>query len=119
MNNNNLLGILLSMLCILHCSLPFLALVTSVNSISVFIEYSKMIHIFLFLMVFAVYLLVFPRIYVNERKLFILILSSSGVLILFLALFFEGTLETIITLIGAFLLLIAHYKNRVAINAIN
>ncbi len=119
MNNNNLLGILLSMLCILHCSLPFLALVTSINSISVFIEYSKMIHIFLFLMVFAIYLLVFPRIYVNEGKLFILTLSSFGVLMLFLALFFEGTIETMVTLIGAFLLLIAHYKNRLAINAID
>ena len=46
MNNNNILGILLSVLCILHCALPFLALATSLNTISIFIEHSKIIHIF-------------------------------------------------------------------------
>ena len=112
MNNNNILGILLSVLCILHCALPFLALATSLNTISIFIEYSKIIHIFLFLMVFVVYLIVFPRSYINQRRLLILIIATSGVLLLFFALFFEGSLETITTLIGALLLLFAHYKNR-------
>ena len=112
MNNNNILGILLSVLCILHCTLPFLALATSLNTISIFIEHSKIIHIFLFLMVFVVYLIVFPRSYINQRRLLILLIATSGVLLLFFALFFEGNLETITTLIGALLLLYAHYKNR-------
>ena len=108
--NNNILGILLSILCILHCALPFLALATSLNSISIFIEYSKIIHIFLFIMVFVVYLTVFPWSYVNQKRLSILILASSGVLMLFFALFFEGYTETVTTLIGALLLLFAHYN---------
>ena len=112
MNNNNILGILLSVLSILHSALPFLALATSLNAISIFIEYSKIIHIFLFLMVFVVYLIVFPGSYINQRRLLILIIASSGVLMLFFALFFEGNLETITTLIGALFLLFAHYKNR-------
>ena len=31
MNNNNLIGIALSILCIIHCALPFLAIATSLN----------------------------------------------------------------------------------------
>ena len=89
MNNNNLIGIALSILCIIHCALPFLAIATSLNSLVFFIENSKIIHIFLFTMVFVVYLIVFPKNYIRNRKLLDLIISSSGVLSLFFALFFR------------------------------
>ena len=89
MNNNNLIGIALSILCIIHCALPFLAIATSLNSLEIFIENSKIIHIFLFALVFLVYLIVFPKNYIRDRKLLHLIISSSGVLLLFFALFFE------------------------------
>ena len=111
MNNNNLIGITLSILCIIHCALPFLAIVTSLNSLAIFIDNSKIIHIFLFAMVFVVYLIVFPKNYIRDRKLLTLIISTSGVLLLFLALFLKGYPETYSTLIGASLLLLAHYKN--------
>ena len=68
MNNNNLIGITLSILCIIHCALPFLAIVTSLNSLAIFIENSKIIHIFLFTMVFVVYLIVFPKNYIRDRN---------------------------------------------------
>ena len=111
MNNNNLIGIVLSILCIIHCALPFLAIATSLNSIEIFIENSKIIHIFLFALVFLVYLIVFPKNYIRDRKLLHLIISSLGVLLLFFALFLEGYPETYSTLIGAILLLLAHYRN--------
>ncbi|MFL2820238.1 MAG: MerC domain-containing protein [Alphaproteobacteria bacterium] len=118
MNNNNLIGITLSILCIIHCALPFLAIVTSLNSLAIFIENSKIIHIFLFTMVFVVYLIVFPKNYIRDRKLFTLIISSFGVLLLFFALFLDGYPETYSTLIGASLLLLAHYRNHISTNLI-
>ncbi|MBP56299.1 MAG: hypothetical protein CML89_01155 [Rhodobiaceae bacterium] len=118
MNNNNLIGITLSILCIIHCALPFLAIVTSLNSLSIFIENSKIIHIFLFVMVFVIYLTVFPKNYIRDRKLLSLIISSSGVLLLFFALFLEGYPEIYSTLIGASLLLLAHYRNHI-LNKLN
>ena len=114
MNNNNLIGITLSILCIIHCSLPFLAIVTSLNSLAIFIENSKIIHIFLFTMVFVVYLIVFPKNYIRDRKLLTLIISSFGVLLLFFALFLDEYPETYSTLIGASLLLLAHYRNYIS-----
>ena len=114
MNNNNLIGITLSILCIIHCALPFLAIVTSLNSLAIFIENSKIIHIFLFTMVFVVYLIVFPKNYIRDRKLFTLTISSFGVLLLFFALFLDGYPETYSTLIGASLLLLAHYRNHIS-----
>ena len=112
--NNNLIGIALSILCIIHCALPFLAIATSLNSLEIFIENSKIIHIFLFALVFLVYLIVFPKNYIRDRKLLNLIISSSGVLFLFFALFLEGYPETYSTLIGAILLLLAHYRNHIS-----
>ena len=114
MNNNNLIGIALSILCIIHCALPFLAIATSLNLLEIFIENSKIIHIFLFALVFLVYLIVFPKNYIRNRKLLDLIISSSGVLLLFFALFIEGYTETYSTLIGAILLLLAHYRNHIS-----
>ena len=114
MNNNNLIGIALSILCIIHCALPFLAIVTSLNSLAIFIENSKIVHIFLFIMVFVVYLIVFPKNYIRDRKLSALIISSFGVLLLFFALFLDGYPETYSTLIGASLLLLAHYRNHIS-----
>ena len=114
MNNNNLIGIALSILCIIHCALPFLAIATGLNSLEIFIENSKIIHIFLFALVFLVYLIVFPKNYIRDRKLFDLIISSSGVLLLFFALFLERYTETYSTLIGAILLLLAHYRNHIS-----
>ena len=114
MNNNNLIGITLSILCIIHCALPFLAIVTSLNSLVFFIENSKIIHIFLFTMVFVVYLIVFPKNYIRDRKLLTLIISSFGVLLLFFALFLDEYPETYSTLIGASLLLLAHYRNHIS-----
>ena len=114
MNNNNLIGIALSILCIIHCALPILAIATSLNSLEIFIENSKIIHIFLFALVFLVYLIVFPKNYIRDRKLLDLIISSSGVLLLFFALFLEGYPETYSTLIGAILLLLAHYRNHIS-----
>ena len=114
MNNNNLIGIALSILCIIHCALPFLAIATSLNSLEIFIENSKIIHIFLFTLVFLVYLIVFPKNYIRDRKILDLIISSSGVLLLFFALFLAGYPETYSTLIGAILLLLAHYRNHIS-----
>ena len=114
MNNNNLIGITLSILCIIHCALPFLAIMTSLNSLAIFIENSKIIHIFLFTMVFVVYLIVFPKNYIRDRKLLTLIISSFGVLLLFFALFLDGYPETYSTLIGASLLLLSHYRNHIS-----
>ena len=114
MNNNNLIGIALSILCIIHCALPFLAIATSLNSLEIFIENSKIIHIFLFALVFLVYLIVFPKNYIRDRKILDLIISSSGVLLLFFALFLERYTETYSTLIGAILLLLAHYRNHIS-----
>ena len=114
MNNNNLIGIALSILCIIHCALPFLAIATSLNLLEIFIENSKIIHIFLFALVFLVYLIVFPKNYIRNRKLLDLIISSSGVLLLFFALFLEGYPEIFSTLIGAILLLLAHYRNHIS-----
>ena len=114
MNNNNLIGIALSILCLIHCGLPFLAIATSLNSLEIFIENSKIIHIFLFALVFLVYLIVFPKNYIRDRKLLDLIISSSGVLLLFFALFLERYPETYSTLIGAILLLLAHYRNHIS-----
>jgi len=114
MNNNNLIGITLSILCIIHCALPFLTIATSLNSLVFFIENSKIIHIFLFTMVFVVYLIVFPKNYIRDRKLLTLIISSFGVLLLFFALFLDGYPETYSTLIGASLLLLAHYRNHIS-----
>ena len=114
MNNNNLIGIVLSILCIIHCALPFLAIATSLNLLEIFIENSKIIHIFLFALVFLVYLIVFPKNYIRDRKLLNLIISSLGVLLLFFALFLERYTETYSTLIGAILLLLAHYRNHIS-----
>ena len=114
MNNNNLIGIALSILCIIHCALPFLAIATGLNSLEIFIENSKIIHIFLFALVFLVYLIVFPKNYIRDRKLLNLIISSLGVLLLFFALFLERYTETYSTLIGAILLLLAHYRNHIS-----
>lgn len=111
MDKKNLLGIILSILCIIHCTIPFFTVLASLSPFTTLIENSKIIHIFLFALVLIVYLIVFPKNYLVDQYTKILIIATIGLILLFISLFLSGNLEILTTLIGAIILLLAHYRN--------
>jgi len=112
MKSNNLIGIFLSGICIVHClTFPLLTLVLSLDTFaSIFYDETK-VHIFLFILVSIIYLIVFPKSFINDRRLIPIILASIGVISLFTGLFQEEKIEIILTVFGGILLMFAHYKN--------
>ena len=115
MNKNNIIGIVLSILCIIHClAVPLLALISSISLFAIFVENAKLMHVILFFFVFIFYLIIFPKNYINDKKGEIFMAASIGVLFLFLGLFLEEILEMILTLTGASFLIFAHYRNHIS-----
>ena len=118
MNKNNTIGMVLSILCIIHClAVPLLALFSSISFFAIFVENAKLMHVILFFFVFIFYLIIFPKNYINDKKGKIFMAASIGVLFLFLGLFLEETLEIILTLTGASFLIFAHYRNYMSANS--
>ena len=111
MDKKNLLGIILSIMCIIHCTIPFFTVLASLSPFTTLIENSKIIHIFLFALVLIVYLFVFPKNYLLAQHTKILIIATIGLILLFISLFLSGNLEISTTLIGAIILLFAHCRN--------
>jgi len=112
MKSNNLIGILLSGICIIHClAFPLLTLVLSLDTFASFYYDETKVHIFLFILVSIIYLIVFPKSFINDRRLTSIILASIGVISLFTGLFQEDKIEIILTVFGGILLMFAHYKN--------
>tara|TARA_B100000029_G_scaffold443953_1_gene463377 strand:+ start:1639 stop:2028 length:390 start_codon:yes stop_codon:yes gene_type:complete len=112
MKSNNLIGILLSGICIIHClAFPLLTLVLSLDTFASFYYDETKVHIFLFILVSIIYLIVFPKSFINDRRLTPIILASIGVISLFTGLFQEDKIEIILTVFGGILLMFAHYKN--------
>jgi len=112
MKSNNLIGILLSGICIIHClAFPLLTLVLSLDTFASFYYDETKVHIFLFILVSIIYLIVFPKSFINDRRLTPIILASIGVISLFTGLFQEEKIEIILTVFGGILLMFAHYKN--------
>lgn len=112
MKSNNLIGILLSGICIIHClAFPLLTLVLSLDTFASFYYDETKVHIFLFILVSIIYLIVFPKSFINDRRLTPIILASIGVISLFTGLFQEDKIEIILTVFGGILLMSAHYKN--------
>tara|TARA_B100000945_G_scaffold63484_1_gene47466 strand:+ start:255 stop:620 length:366 start_codon:yes stop_codon:yes gene_type:complete len=117
MNKNNIIGMVLSILCIIHClAVPLLALISSISFFAIFVENAKLMHMILFFFVFLFYLIIFPKNYINDKKAKIFMVASIGVLFLFLGLFLEETLEIILTVTGASFLIFAHYRNYISAN---
>tara|TARA_B100000945_G_C19860112_1_gene358008 strand:+ start:103 stop:477 length:375 start_codon:yes stop_codon:yes gene_type:complete len=115
MNKNNIIGIVLSILCIIHClAVPLLALISSISFFAIFVENAKLMHVILFFPLFTLYLVTFPKNYINDKKEEIFMAASIGVLSLFLGLFLEEVLEMILTFTGASFLIFAHYKNHIS-----
>ena len=112
MKSNNLIGILLSGICIIHClAFPLLTLVLSLDTFASLYYDETKVHIFLFILVSIIYLIVFPKSFINDRRLTPIILASIGVISLFTGLFQEDKIEIILTVFGGILLMFAHYKN--------
>ena len=112
MKSNNLIGILLSGICIIHClAFPLLTLVLSLDTFASLYYDETKVHIFLFILVSIIYLIVFPKSFINYRRLTPIILASIGVISLFTGLFQEEKIEIILTVFGGILLMFAHYKN--------
>jgi len=112
MNSNNLIGIILSIVCIIHClAFPFIVLFIGIDTVTNFISPDLMIHEVLFILVFFIYINVFLKNFRNNKNLNLGIIASIGILSLFLGLFQERNMEILLTVFGALLMIIAHYKN--------
>ncbi len=112
MKSNNLIGIILSLTCIIHClSIPLTVLIIGIDSLTSLTYQNNIIHEVLFVLVFLIYMIVFPKSYKNYKDIKPLFIASFGVLSLFLGLFQKEIMEIMLTIFGALLLIIAHYKN--------
>jgi hypothetical protein len=112
MKSKNLIGIILSLICIIHClAIPLTVLIIGIDSLTSFTYQDDMIHEILFIMVFLIYIIVFPKSYKNNKDINTLLIASIGVLSLFSGLFQKENMAIFLTVFGALLILVAHYKN--------
>ena len=109
--DKRLIGIILSILCIIHCTIPFFTVIVSLIPFTALIENSKIIHFFLFALVLIVYLIVFPKNYLATQHTKVVIIDTTGLILLFISLFLAINLDILTTLIGTIILLFAHFRN--------
>ena len=112
MKSKNLIGIILSLVCIIHClAIPLTVLIIGIDSLTSLTYQDTIIHEVLFIMVFLIYIIVFPKSYKNYQDINTLLIASIGIISLFLGLFQKENIAIILTVFGALLILAAHYKN--------
>ncbi|WP_157953997.1 MerC family mercury resistance protein [Microbulbifer sp. A4B17] len=106
------LGILASGLCLLHCLLtPLLPLLGGLGILGAFQE-DQFLHLLLLVPVVTLALASFPTSCRRHQRYAVMIVGFSGALLLVGALYLEGPWELVASVLGAGLLIIAHWVNQ-------
>ncbi|MEW5248397.1 MerC domain-containing protein [Microbulbifer discodermiae] len=106
------LGIVASGLCLLHCMLiPVLPALGGLG-VLVALQGSQYLHLALLIPVVLLALASFPASCRRHRRHAVMIAGFSGILLLVIALYLEGIWELLASILGAGLLILAHWVNR-------
>ena len=105
------LGIFFSGLCVVHCLFSAVLILGGVGSASFLEASEELVHPLLLVFVVIIGVISFPSAYKEHHKPEPLIFGVIGTVGLFVALFFDTTLEVILTLTFGSLLILAHYWN--------
>ncbi|WP_444944261.1 MerC family mercury resistance protein [Microbulbifer sp. ZKSA006] len=106
------LGILASGLCLLHCLLtPLLPVLGGVGILGALQE-DQFLHLLLLIPVVILALTSFPASCLRHQRYAVMIVGFSGALLLVGALYVEGIWELIASILGAGLLIVAHWVNQ-------
>ena len=105
------LGIFFSGLCVLHCLIYTVLIVGGVSSAGFLRVSEEVLHPLLLIFVVIIGLISFPSSYKLHDNLRPMGLGIIGTIGLFFALFFNTTLEVVLTIFFGSLLIFAHYWN--------
>ncbi|WP_444927983.1 MerC family mercury resistance protein [Microbulbifer sp. TRSA002] len=105
------LGILASGLCLLHCLLTPLLPVLGGLGILGALQEDQFLHLLLLVPVVILALASFPASCRRHQRYAVMIVGFSGALLLVGALYIEGVWELVASVLGAGLLIVAHWVN--------
>jgi len=106
------LGILVSILCLLHCLVAPLILTLGGLGVLGVLQGDQFFHLMMLVPVFILALASFPVSCRHHQRYSVMITGFSGVLLLSFALYLDGIWELLASVLGAGLLVIAHWVNR-------
>ena len=112
----DLSGVICSSLCLAHCLLLPMLLATGTLGAAGALLASEQIHLMLLVPVILLAAMSFPGGYRRHGRMLPSVLALAGLTGLVLALLLGEATETLLTSIGAGLLMIAHLKNRKLLN---
>ncbi|WP_444901631.1 MerC domain-containing protein [Microbulbifer sp. SSSA007] len=106
------LGILASGVCLVHCLLtPLLPLLGGLGILGA-LQDDQFLHLLLLVPVVTLALASFPASCRRHQRYAVMIVGFSGALLLVGALYLEGVWELVASILGAGLLIIAHWVNQ-------
>ena len=113
--NNDKIAIGLSIACVIHCFLVPSFIILSPAFLSIELD-NELIHYLMLFLVFPISMIALSNGFKNHKRISCLLIGMTGLLILICAVLFGGSIlghtgEKALTLIGAIILSIAHYKN--------
>ena len=113
--NNDKIAIGLSIACVIHCFLVPSFIILSPAFLSIELD-NELIHYLMLFLVFPISMIALSNGFKNHKMISYLLIGMTGLLILICAVLFGESIlghtgEKALTLIGAIILSIAHYKN--------
>lgn len=111
-NKKDMMGVVCSSLCLVHCLLLPMLLTTGALGTAGALLASEKVHLLLLVPVILLAVLSFPAGYKQHGSYIPVITGAAGLILLLLALVLGETFETILTVMGAVTLISAHLINR-------
>ena len=113
--NNDKIAIGLSIACVIHCFLVPSFIILSPAFLSIELD-NELIHYLMLFLVFPISMIALSNGFKNHKMISYFLIGMTGLLILISAVLFGESIlghtgEKALTLIGAIILSIAHYKN--------
>ena len=113
--NNDKIAIGLSIACVIHCFLVPSFIILSPAFLSIELD-NELIHYLMLYLVFPISMIALSKGFKNHKMISYFLIGMTGLLILISAVLFGESIlghtgEKALTLIGAIILSIAHYKN--------
>ncbi len=116
----DILGAWLSVLCVLHCSLPILLLSLGASfGVHEFIEsiHDEWLHVALIAPIVVILAISLPKSYLSHRNPLPAYLAAAGVLTLVVGAMNAHSIETLFTVLGSALVISSHLINRKTLRA--
>lgn len=108
----DIVGIFASGLCLVHCVLtPVLPVLGGLGFLGAFLE-ERLLHLALLVPALILALASFPTACRHHQRHAIMVVGFSGALLLMVALYLAGIWEILVSIVGAGLLIMAHWINR-------